>query len=348
MDSELARAYIAIAETGERETYKKALELLKQHEEYFASDHCWNYRIASAYYYLDEEGPALRCFEKALEARPGDEDTLEYINDCRRRLALPRFEKNFRERIEEAWATFAGVEAELRAIMDTDDLRERGEEIMEKCGTALKTAFSSPAFEIGFNGEKYELILSAEESRSGLFPLVCFQKQAPESVLEHWNILVGRKPSAEFSLRSGTDEVCPEDVQVWVEKQEDGRLSLGPKPEQYIPNAPYTQFPYTVNDRRLDLVFQMNEGGMSKLNPDWLKQFAGWLLSGQWLERAHPDGRAACLDTVLVGLDYCMGLFYKLTEEDVYFQIFLNPDGTEKEDVFCFWRYKYLLITNFR
>lgn len=137
-----------------------------------------------------------------------------------------RFEKNFRERTEEAWAAFAGVEAELRAIMDTDDLRERGEEIMEKCGTALKTAFSSPAFEIGFNGEKYELILSAEGSRSGLFPLVCFRKQAPESVLEHWNILVGRQPSAEFSLRSGTDEVCPEDVQVWVEQQEDGRLSL--------------------------------------------------------------------------------------------------------------------------
>lgn len=206
MDSELARAYIFIAETGEREPYEKALELLKQHEEYFASDHCWNYRIASAYYYLGEEGPAL-----------------------------PRFEKNFRERTEEAWAAFAGVEAELRAIMDTDDLRERGEEIMEKCGTALKTAFSSPAFEIGFNGEKYELILSTEGSRSGLFPLVCFRKQAPESVLEHWNILVGRQPSAEFSLRSGTDEVCPEDVQVWVEQQEDGRLSLALCCEKLLP-----------------------------------------------------------------------------------------------------------------
>ena len=31
MDSELARAYIFIAETGEREPYEKALELLKQH-----------------------------------------------------------------------------------------------------------------------------------------------------------------------------------------------------------------------------------------------------------------------------------------------------------------------------
>ena len=170
-------------------------------------DSCWNYRIASAYYYLDEGGPALHYFEKALEARPGDKDTQEYIDDCRRRLSLPRFGKNFRERTEEAWSTFAQMEGELRDIMDTDKLRERGEEIMEKCGAALGLALSSPAFELGFNGEKYELILSAEGSRAGLFPLVYFQKQAPKSVLEHWNILVGRQPSAEFSLRSGTDEI---------------------------------------------------------------------------------------------------------------------------------------------
>ena len=89
-----------------------------------------------------------------------------------------------------------------------------------------------------------------------------------------------------------------------------------------------------VNGRPVDLVFQMNEGGMSKLSTDWLEQLRGWLQSGQWLERAHPNGRAACLDTVLVGLDYHMGLLYKLTEEDAYFQIFLNPDGTEQEGAF--------------
>lgn len=70
LDSELAKAYIAIAEIGEREPYEKALELLKPHEEHFNEDHCWNYRMASAYYYLDEEGPALRYFEKALKAVP--------------------------------------------------------------------------------------------------------------------------------------------------------------------------------------------------------------------------------------------------------------------------------------
>jgi len=793
LDSELAKAYIAVAEIGEREPYEKALELLAPHEEYFAEDHCWNYRIALAYYCLDKEGPALRYFEQALNARPGDKDTQEYIDDCRRRLSLPRFEKNFRERTQEAWAAFSQIEAGLRQIMDIDETHQRGDELIEKCGNALKTALRDTSFELGFNGEKYELILSPEGLRSRLFPLVYFQKQAPESVLEHWNIWVGRQPCEGFELRAGEIEVRAEDVQVWAEKTADNQMNLvlycekltpllkeepdrgwwalsmlvdqtigevsaialiagfdvsaqpkdepampltelpelvqsmglslwrdgsdylensyiayelepvkdpeadwrldvytgscrlpvmineymaactdtvdeyhrdgivagflcypvddftgeerakaildfrddlrdtilrkagaesvaflggatglyygyldfiawdlpavleaakdfftdscvtqgafhvfrrdagavrlwerepepeiheetgsllsaedietlaafdegtagyfgkmvswlddfvkngiaegrfsekqarqdlqialwyafaynnldeyryycktaewmkdseknaagcatwyyrysvalmycgrleealkyaergaqeepdypwiwlqvgklrahfgnkagaldavkqglklepgdyefltlkkeieagapleqmeyhwinpdadqtlqqgldadaddkqrsiscitvdqeglerfwkifGPKPEQYIPNAPYTQFPYIINDDSVDLVFQMNEAGMSKLHSDWLKELKGWLQSGRWLDRNHPDGRAAHLDTVLVGLDYRMGLLYKLTEDDAYFQIFLNPDGTEQEGTF--------------
>ena len=228
LDSELAKAYIAIAEIGEagRALYEKALKLLAPHEEYFAGDHCWNYRIASAYYFLDEEGPALCYFEKALKARPGDRDTQEYIDDCRRRLSLPRFEKNFRERTQEAWTAFSQIEAELRQIMDTDKTHQRGEELIEKCGNALKTALRDTSFELGFNGEKYELILSPEGLRSHLFPLVYFQKQAPESVLEHWNIWVGRQPSKDFMLRAGDMEIRAEDVQMWAEETEDQQVNL--------------------------------------------------------------------------------------------------------------------------
>ena len=226
LDSELAKAYIAVAHIGEREPFEKALELLAPHEEYFAEDHCWNYRIASAYYCLDEEGTALRYFEKALKARPGDKDTQEYINDCRRRLSLPRFEKNFRERTQEAWAAFSQIEAELRQIIDTDETHQRGEELVEKCGNALKTALRDTSFELGFNGEKHELILSPEGLRSRLFPLVYFQKQAPESVLEHWNIWVGRQPCEGFELRAGEIEVRADDVQMWAEETEDHQVSL--------------------------------------------------------------------------------------------------------------------------
>ncbi len=235
LDSELAKAYIAVADAGEREPYEKALELLAPHEEHFAGDHCWNYRIACAYYYLDEEGPALRYFEKALEARPGDKDTQEYIDDCRHRLALPRFTKNFRERTREAWAAFARIEGTLRQIMDTDKSHQRSDELIELCSRALEIALSDTAFELGFNGEKYELILSPEGLRSRLFPLVYFQQQAPESVLAHWNIRVGRQPAPGFLLRTGEIEIRVEDVQMWAEKTEDQRVSLGLYCEKLIP-----------------------------------------------------------------------------------------------------------------
>ena len=89
-----------------------------------------------------------------------------------------------------------------------------------------------------------------------------------------------------------------------------------------------------VKEHTVDLMFQMNEAGLSKLDADWLEQLKGWIQDGRWLKRAHPDGREARLDTVLVGLDYHIGLLYQLAGEEQYFQIFLYPDGTEREDVF--------------
>ena len=235
MDSELARAYNNLAGPADKELFEKAIALLEPHAEYFKGDHCWNFRMGYAYYYLDQEGPALRYFEQALAARPGDEDTQELIDDCRRRLALPRFEKPFRERVQEAWAAFAGVEGELRAILDAGQARERGEEAVAKCEGALNLALSSAAFEIGFNGEKYELILSADGIQANLFPLVYFRAHAPKAVLEHWKIWVGRQPSAGFSLRSGEEEVRPEEVQVWADQQENGQLALTVYCEKLLP-----------------------------------------------------------------------------------------------------------------
>ena len=235
LDSELAKAYIAIADIGKNELFEKALELLAPHEEYFKEDHCWNYRIASAYYYLNEEGPALKYFEKALKARPGDKDTQEYIDDCRHRLALPRFEKNFRERTRESWAAFTQIEAELRQIIDTDETHLRAEELIEKCGNALKIALRDTAFELGFNGTKYELILSPEGLRNRLFPLVYFEKQIPKSLQENWNVLVGRQPANGFELRAGEIEVRAEDVQIWIEKTEDKRVRLVLHCEKLVP-----------------------------------------------------------------------------------------------------------------
>ena len=58
MDSELARACNNLADPtkpGGRDLLRKAISLLKPHEEYFAGDHCWNFRMGYAYFYLDQE-----------------------------------------------------------------------------------------------------------------------------------------------------------------------------------------------------------------------------------------------------------------------------------------------------
>ena len=104
MDSELARAYSNLAEPGDRELFQRAIGLLEPHE-----------------------------------ARPGDTDTQELIDSCRRCLALPGFEKNFRQRTKEPGQLLPGSRQS-----------SAGSWIRMRCG----------------RGEKYELILSADGNRS--------------------------------------------------------------------------------------------------------------------------------------------------------------------------------------
>lgn len=235
LDSELARAYNNLANGEDKELFQKAIELLKPHEKYFGGDHSWNFRIAFAYYWLDQEGPALRYFERALEALPGDEDTQALIDDCRSRLVMPSFEKNFRQRTQEAWTAFSEKEAELRRLMDQDDREAVAEELIGRCEEILHLAFGSIAFELGFNGKKYELILTPEGDKAKLFELVYFQRHAPASILESWNIWVGRLPSGGFALRKGDNTVDGSDVQVWVKQQENEQISLTLFCEKLLP-----------------------------------------------------------------------------------------------------------------
>lgn len=237
-DGELARAYNNQAGPGTpegRAMLRRAIALLKPHAEELGEDHHWNFRMGYAYFYLDQEGTALCYFEKALKARPGDEDTQEFIESCQEQLAFPRFSENFRERTETAWAAFAEQEAKLRRIMDEDKAHERGDELIAQCDEILCLAFEDISFEMGAGGEKYELILTPEGDEVKLFELVYFRRHAPASVLEHWNVLVGRQPAPNMGLRAGGWEINGGDVQVWVEKLEDGSVGLTAYCEKLLP-----------------------------------------------------------------------------------------------------------------
>ncbi len=236
-DSELARAYNNLADPGKpdySELLRKAISLLEPHEEYFAGDHFWNFRMGYSYCYLDQEGRALRYFEKALEARPGDEDTQELIDWCRERIAWPQFSECFRERMEDWWETFAGMEAELRRMMDKD--HTRGAEIVAQMDEALHLVFDEISFEMGFNGEKYELILTPEGDKVKLFELAYFRKHTPQEVLEQWSILVGRQPIRNIGLRTDDGwDISGEDVQIWLEEQGENSFTISAYCEKLLP-----------------------------------------------------------------------------------------------------------------
>ncbi len=236
--SVLAMAYnnlaIGLEPPEDRPVYQHALDLLlsleDQLEEAAKEDpdlaHTWNFRVGYAYYYLDQERLALTYFERALEARPGDEDTQAFIERCQRTLALPLGIKPFRVRTQEGWDSFLAGEGELRSLMDQKDRENVSEQVVSKCSQLLAPAFSNPAFELGHNGEKYELILVPEGDRARMFQMVYFQQHAPKQLLEQWNIKVGRTRTSNFGLRMYNQDISLEDVQVWAKKTEDNGLGL--------------------------------------------------------------------------------------------------------------------------
>ena len=246
IDMELARAYNNLANPSEPEGRKllhRALELMQSQEEKFGDTYSWNFRMGYAYYYLDQEGRALRYFEKALELHPGDDPKLntqqdieELIDWCQKGISLPQFSECFRERTEDWWETFAEMEAELRQMMDEDKDHTRGAELVAQMQETLNLVFDEISFEMGFNGEKYELILTPEGDKVKLFELIYFQKHAPKEVLEHWNILVGRQPIRNIGLRTDDGwDISGEDVQIWLEKQGENSFSISAYCEKLLP-----------------------------------------------------------------------------------------------------------------
>ena len=246
MDMELARAYNNLADPSEPEGKKllhRALELMQSHEEELGDTYSWNFRMGYAYYYLDQEGRALRYFEKALELHPGDDPKLntrqdmeELIDSCKKGISLPRFSECFRERTENWWETFAEMEAELRQMMDEDKDHTRGAELVAQMEGALNQAFDEISFEMGFNGEKHELILTPEGDKVKLFELIYFQKHAPKEVLEHWNILVGRQSLQNIGLRTEDGwNVSGDDVQIWLEEQGENSFAISAYCEKLLP-----------------------------------------------------------------------------------------------------------------
>ncbi len=142
---------------------------------------------------------------------------------------------SFRERTQVAWNRFVEEEEEIRHIMDEDKNHERGEEIIDKCEDILNIAFDNISFEMGYNGEKYEIILTPEGDKVKLFELVYFANHVPECILDNWNILVGRQANENIGLRIDDLDISGEDVEVWIEEADKEMFNLSVYCEKLLP-----------------------------------------------------------------------------------------------------------------
>lgn len=190
--SELGRAYNNLgAETPA--CYEKALAILSPLAAALHDDYRWNFRMGYAYYHLGEEGPALRYFRKALEARPGDEEAEHFLREGSHRLVCPLFDKPFRVRAEEAWQAFAAQEAELCALIDRSTASEDASEALRRrLGGLLGGAIRGVPFDVGREEGQYVLVLLPEGGPVRLWKIVRFLASAPAGLAERWRFRVGR------------------------------------------------------------------------------------------------------------------------------------------------------------
>lgn len=230
---ELAKAYNNMAvykrpDNVDTELLKSSLSILEDIEDKLPeNDHLFNFRFGYALFNLDRVGEALERFEKALIERPDDEDTQGFIGYCRKRLTVPMFNKSFAQRITDGWEKFAAGESELRRLISE---KADSDKITGCCHGLLSEAFTDPYYEVGFNGEKYDLILSPDKDKYMLYLYQAFKKQAPESVTEHWNILLGRQPArspGDFALGFNGRSYAFSDVTVRIDRDEQGCTVTG-------------------------------------------------------------------------------------------------------------------------
>lgn len=361
------RAITQIQYSADHTMAERALNLLLSIKETLSGDHEWNLEVGISFFYLSRDGEALPYFERALADCPGDKSIEEYIEICRSHMACPRHLKPFRVRTMEAWHAFTDREAHLRSLMDQTKTENVSKELVTRCYEILTLAFDSPVFELGFNGEKYDLILSPEGDRVKLFQLAYFAKCAPESIRKHWNIIVGRPAFAKYVLRMHGLEVEAKDFQAWIEIQGEKNFELSLYCEKLQPMLRENEgnaysLAYIFVDQVLGELASMryvtnmklltapNTGEYLLLSdvPDFIKNKIdpeGWAKSADpettcesWAGyRGNPSREESCplRADVIAGMTCCLPLINAYFGNDNYYVDLLHRDGAVPG--FFFW-----------
>ena len=216
----LARAYNNLGGPDDHGPCLKAIELLESVRDQLSDDDLWNYRLAYSYWMMDREPDALPYLRRAVILRPDDDDYRELQERCERALAMPVFRRCFRERAETAWRRFAEEMPEIERLLEHPNRDAVSDRIVETVSGILSEAIDGVAFEIGFNGERFELSLSPEADRVRLFEICEFIRRVPAEVRDRWDPRAGNRRKPDFRLNTDVGEICASDI--WTEVEPKG------------------------------------------------------------------------------------------------------------------------------
>lgn len=197
MWSELGRAYNNLGRTKEdgTEYFKKALSCLLPYSEQLSQDHCWNYRVGFAYFYLDMPSFALPFFEDALLYRPDDPDTQDFINCCRHLICLPTFSKPFSSRVQNMWQEFSEQEQEWRDELNQETVYYKTLlKVSEQIGAIFTPFVSELTFNPHATTKRCTLSFRLNGATKFVQPLYYMVRQAPEDVRSNWTVSFGFLP----------------------------------------------------------------------------------------------------------------------------------------------------------
>lgn len=223
----LARAYSLLGTPTHLEYFEEALRVLDILKHDYQDDANWNYQVAFALYYLYRPAEARRYLKHAIEVQADPaENVLELLDLCEEALQFPRFPVDFPKMVEASWTNFAKHEAKLRQMLDE---KQDQEEILRFTEQALRPIMHDAYFQVGKDGDRYNLIFATDSSRASILEYLYFEKNVPAELKENWNIHCGAPQVTDIENRSlvvNGIEIRLADLQYKFEKTEKKEIEV--------------------------------------------------------------------------------------------------------------------------
>ena len=230
-DLELARAYNNIANPDTIEgqlILQLSINLLLKHIDELNDNYHFNFRLAYAFYYLDNPIYALKFFKKAYELHDScksskinsKKDIKFFIDDCLRLISLPLSNRSLKDKVYECLDFWCNNKNKL------DNLSNNIDAFNDFIDEILSIAFTSCKFNCDIKDNKYTITLLPEKSKANLFKYIYFKNIFNEYDFDKYQINIGYQKNDQVFIKIGRYKITLHDINIFVTGIENKSLYL--------------------------------------------------------------------------------------------------------------------------